>query len=119
MSAPVCASESCRKLLTNAIGGGSSPSAARTIGGWSIIIRTQATARQVFFMAFSFEPLVHLAASRYDTAAVSSEMSGDATKGCRAMNRAELEQQLEEPHPVSFAWGWGCCGRGRGAPEQV
>src|SRR5882757_2915742 len=102
MSAPVCASESWRKLLTSAIGGGSSHSTARATEGWSIIIRTEATARQVFFMAFSFEHLVHLEASRYDTDAVSYEMSGGATKGWREMNRAELEQQLEELHPASF-----------------
>jgi RNA polymerase sigma factor (sigma-70 family) len=70
-------------------------------------------------MAFSFEPLVHFDASRYDTAVVSYEMSGDATKGCRAMNRAELEQQLEELHPASFAWALGCCGRDRGDAEEV
>jgi RNA polymerase sigma-70 factor (ECF subfamily) len=35
------------------------------------------------------------------------------------MNRAELEQQLEELHPVSFAWALGCCGRDRGDAEEV
>jgi RNA polymerase sigma-70 factor (ECF subfamily) len=35
------------------------------------------------------------------------------------MNRAELEQQLEELHPASFAWALGCCGRDRGNAEEV
>jgi RNA polymerase sigma-70 factor (ECF subfamily) len=70
-------------------------------------------------MAFSFEPLVHLDAARYDTARVSYELSAAATKDCRAMNRAELEQQLEELHPASFAWTLGCCGRDRGNAEEV
>jgi RNA polymerase sigma factor (sigma-70 family) len=35
------------------------------------------------------------------------------------MNRAELEQQLEELHPASFAWALGCCGRSRGDAEEV
>ncbi|HEX9460789.1 MAG TPA: RNA polymerase sigma factor [Thermoanaerobaculia bacterium] len=35
------------------------------------------------------------------------------------MNRAELEQQLEELHPASFAWAMGCCGRDRGNAEEV
>jgi len=35
------------------------------------------------------------------------------------MNRAELEQQLEELHPASFAWALGCCGRDRGSAEDV
>ncbi len=35
------------------------------------------------------------------------------------MNRAELEQQLEELHPASFAWALGCCGRDRELAEDV
>jgi len=35
------------------------------------------------------------------------------------MDRAELEQQLEELHPASFAWALGCCGRDRQLAEDV
>lgn len=35
------------------------------------------------------------------------------------MNRADLEQQLEELHPASFAWALGCCGRDRDEAEEV
>ena len=35
------------------------------------------------------------------------------------MDRIELEQQLEELHPASFAWALGCCGRDREFAEDV
>ena len=39
--------------------------------------------------------------------------------GLRAMNRADLEQQLENLHPVSFAWALSCCGRDRSEAEEI
>ena len=35
------------------------------------------------------------------------------------MDRADLERQLEELHPASFAWALGCCGRDRHDAEDV
>jgi RNA polymerase sigma factor (sigma-70 family) len=56
-------------------------------------------------MTFSFAPLVHSGHVSYDAAA-------EATKRrATVVNRADLEQQLEELHPASFAWALGLCGR--------
>ena len=35
------------------------------------------------------------------------------------MDRADLEQQLEQLHPASFAWALGCCRRDRSDAEEV
>jgi RNA polymerase sigma-70 factor, ECF subfamily len=37
----------------------------------------------------------------------------------RTMDRADLEQQLEQLHPASFAWALGCCRRDRSDAEEV
>jgi len=56
-------------------------------------------------MRFSFAALVHAGGVSYDPVA-------DATKTrATVVNPAELEQQLEELHPASFAWALGLCGR--------
>ena len=56
-------------------------------------------------MTFSSAPLVHTGHVSYDSAA-------NATKTrATVLNRADLEQQLEELHPASFAWALGLCGR--------
>ena len=49
----------------------------------------------------------------YDTAARATNSSD------RAMERAELEQQLEALHPASFAWALACCDRDRNDAEDV
>src|SRR5712671_385024 len=104
ISALVCSGASCRKFVTKTIGAGS-PSSARTTGGWSIISSSETTAKQVFFMTFSFAPLVHVRSVSYDRPA-------DATKTrATVVTRAELEQQLEELHPASFTWALALCGR--------
>ena len=48
---------------------------------------------RAFFMAISFAPLVRAEARPYDT---SYEMARQGTNARSPMNRAELEQQLEE-----------------------
>lgn len=35
------------------------------------------------------------------------------------MNRADLEQQLGDLHPASFAWALSCCGRDRDDAEEA
>jgi RNA polymerase sigma factor (sigma-70 family) len=35
------------------------------------------------------------------------------------VDRADLERQLEDLHPASFAWALGCCGRDRQDAEDV
>src|SRR5688572_27878770 len=73
-------------------------------------------------MVLSFMPLVRARPDRYDT---SYEPAGDVTKeqggeaGCPAMDRADLEQQLGDLHPASFAWALSCCGRDRDDAEEV
>jgi RNA polymerase sigma-70 factor, ECF subfamily len=85
-------------------------------------------AAQVLFMAFSFADLVDGATAPYDTEPVSYGRSGSATKvreavagpaECGIMDRADLERKLEDLHPASFAWAFGCCGRDRMDAEDV
>jgi len=61
-------------------------------------------------MAFSFSPLVPGQRVSYDSASAVTKQQVD---------RAELERQLEELHPTSFAWALGCCGRDRQDAEDV
>jgi len=64
-------------------------------------------------MTFSFVPLVRDRDVSYDRAA-------DATKTrATVVNRADLEQQLEELHPASFAWAHGLCGRDADEAQEV
>jgi RNA polymerase sigma-70 factor (ECF subfamily) len=64
-------------------------------------------------MTFSFAPLVHARSVSYDRAA-------DATKTrATVVTRAELEQQLEELHPLSFTWALGVCGRDADDAQEV
>src|ERR1700737_5588353 len=64
-------------------------------------------------MTFSFAPLVRSGGVSYDRAA-------DATKRrATVVNRADLEQQLEELHPASFAWALGLCGRDVDDAQEV
>ena len=37
----------------------------------------------------------------------------------RLMNRAELEREIEQLHPASYAWALGCCRRNRDEAEEV
>jgi RNA polymerase sigma factor (sigma-70 family) len=64
-------------------------------------------------MTFSFESLVRAGSVSYDRA-------DDATKTrATVVNRADLEQQLEELHPASFAWALGLCGRDADDAQDV
>jgi RNA polymerase sigma-70 factor (ECF subfamily) len=64
-------------------------------------------------MKFSFAPLVSSGGVSYDSAA-------EATKTrATVVNRADLEQQLEELHPLSFAWSLGLCGRDADDAQEV
>jgi RNA polymerase sigma factor (sigma-70 family) len=56
-------------------------------------------------MTFSFAPLVRDRLMSYDRA--SGTTKGRAT----VVDRPDLEQQLEELHPASYAWALGLCGR--------
>lgn len=62
-------------------------------------------------------PFVAGEAARYDT---SYERAARATKpGDSAMDRAELERQLQAFHAASFAWALACCDRDRNDAEDV
>jgi RNA polymerase sigma-70 factor (ECF subfamily) len=37
----------------------------------------------------------------------------------KAMDRVEMERQIEDLHPASFAWALGCCRRNRDDAEEV
>jgi RNA polymerase sigma-70 factor (ECF subfamily) len=64
-------------------------------------------------MRFSFAPLVHAGGMSYDGAA-------DATKTrATVVSRTDLEQQLEELHPASFAWALAMCGRDADDAQDV
>jgi len=64
-------------------------------------------------MTFSFAHLVHPGPVSYDGAS-------NATKSrATVVNRADLEQQLEELHPASFAWALGLCGRDADDAQEV
>src|SRR5215212_1277617 len=79
-----------------------------------MMVSSDAATNAIFFMAFSFAALVRTGAISYDR---SYETAAPDTKS--AMDRIELEQQLEELHPASFAWALGCCGRDRELAEDV
>lgn len=56
-------------------------------------------------MTFSFSRLVHDGDVSYDTGLKATKTRATL------VNRADLEQQLEELHPASYAWALGTCGR--------
>jgi RNA polymerase sigma-70 factor (ECF subfamily) len=57
---------------------------------------------------------------RYDSNPLSYEPSRAATNpGDKAMDRAELEQQLQAHHAASFGWALACCDRDREDAEDV
>jgi RNA polymerase sigma-70 factor (ECF subfamily) len=56
-------------------------------------------------MTFSFTGLVHGDGVSYDGAARATK------RRATVVNRADLEQQLEELHPACYAWALGVCGR--------
>jgi RNA polymerase sigma-70 factor, ECF subfamily len=62
-------------------------------------------------MTFSFAPLVHSGGVSYDGAS-------QTTKSL-VVSRADLERQLEELHPASFAWALGLCGRDADDAQEV
>jgi RNA polymerase sigma-70 factor (ECF subfamily) len=64
-------------------------------------------------MTFSLAPLVHRGSVSYDRA------SHATNPRATVVNRADLEQQLEELHPASFAWALGLCGRDADDAEEV
>jgi RNA polymerase sigma factor (sigma-70 family) len=66
-----------------------------------------------FLMTFSFAPLVRGAGMSYDRAANATNPRATV------VNRADLEQQLEELHPASFAWALGLCGRDADDAQDV
>lgn len=54
------------------------------------------------------------------TAGVSYDGAAEATNPrTTVVNRADLEQQLEELHPASFAWALGLCGRDADDAREV
>jgi RNA polymerase sigma-70 factor (ECF subfamily) len=61
-------------------------------------------------MAFSFSSLVRDRSVSYDALPKITKSQVD---------RADLERQLDELHPASFAWALGCCGRDREDAEDV
>src|ERR1044071_2209519 len=62
-------------------------------------------------------PFVAAEAARYDT---SYERAARATNADdSAMDRAELERQLQAIHAASFAWALACCDRDRNDAEDV
>jgi RNA polymerase sigma-70 factor, ECF subfamily len=64
-------------------------------------------------MTDSFASLVHTSDVSYDSAP-------EATKTrATVVNRTDLEQQLEELHPASFAWALGLCGRDADEAQEV
>jgi RNA polymerase sigma-70 factor (ECF subfamily) len=64
-------------------------------------------------MTFSFAPLVSSGVVSYDGAV-------DATKRrATVVNRADLEQQLAELHPASFAWALALCRRDADDAQDV
>src|SRR5438045_1648828 len=93
--------------------GAGRPSSPRTAGEWSIINSSEAAAKQVFLMTFSFAPLVQPRSVSYDDA------SGATKSRATVVSRADLEQQLEELHPASFAWALGLCGRDADDAQEV
>src|SRR5207237_10071012 len=58
-------------------------------------------------------PFVASEAVSYDSAARATNASD------RAMDRAELEQQLQAFHAASFGWALACCDRDRDEAEDV
>jgi RNA polymerase sigma factor (sigma-70 family) len=51
---------------------------------------------------------------------VSYDGASDATKSrATVVSRADLERQLEELHPASFAWALGLCGRNADDAQEV
>ena len=58
-------------------------------------------------------PFVASEAVSYDSAARATNASD------RAMDRAELEQQLQAFHAASFGWALACCDRDREEAEDV
>jgi RNA polymerase sigma-70 factor (ECF subfamily) len=61
-------------------------------------------------------PFVAHEGDRYD---VSYERAARATNAGDAMDRAELERQLQAFHAASFAWALACCDRDRSDAEDV
>ncbi|HYM62555.1 MAG TPA: RNA polymerase sigma factor [Thermoanaerobaculia bacterium] len=64
-------------------------------------------------MSGSFGPLVHAGGVSYDGTA------GATKQGATVVNRADLEQELEELHPASFAWALGLCRRDADEAQEV
>jgi RNA polymerase sigma-70 factor (ECF subfamily) len=64
-------------------------------------------------MTFSFSYLVHSGEVSYDVGAKATKIRATV------VNRADLEQQLEELHPASFAWALGMCGRDPDDAQEV
>jgi RNA polymerase sigma-70 factor (ECF subfamily) len=64
-------------------------------------------------MMFSFASLVHGGDVSYDDAPNATKMRATV------VNRADLEQQLEQLHPASFAWALGVCGRDPDDAQEV
>jgi RNA polymerase sigma-70 factor (ECF subfamily) len=64
-------------------------------------------------MTFSFASLVHAGSVSYDGAANATKLRATV------VNRADLEQQLEQLHPASFAWALGVCGRDPDDAQEV
>jgi RNA polymerase sigma factor (sigma-70 family) len=64
-------------------------------------------------MAVSFRPLVHGRAVSYDAGAETTK------RRATVVNRADLELQLEELHPASFAWALAMCRRDPDDAQEV
>ena len=77
------------------------------------MMSSEAVARQSFLMAFSFASLVRSTSVSYDGASEATNTRATV------VSRADLEQQLEELHPASFAWALGVCGRDADDAQEV